>query len=218
MAGPGTESSRAKRYFDRLAPEYNRAFERLGGVVNRFLRGRTFARRMEVLESVLRGLELEGKTVLDLGCGSGQVSVLAATLGARVHGIDIAPRMLELARYSVREAGLDDRVEFEEGDVLTASLPEADVTFLVGVVEYYRDYEQLIGRAARATRETIVVAHTTRVLYRMALRRIMFALQRASVHFHRAEDLVLAAEAAGFLLEREERQHAFTVLVLRRNG
>ena len=214
----GTESTRAKRYFDRLAPEYNRAFERLGGVVNRFPRGRTFARRMEILESILRGLELEGKTVLDLGCGSGQVSLLAASLGARVHGIDIAPRMLDLARESAREARLDERVEYEEGDVLTAALPEADVTLLVGVIEYYRDYDELIARAARATRETLVVAHTTRVLYRMALRRIMFALQRASVHFHRAEELVQAAEAAGFRLKREEREHAFAVLVLRRDG
>jgi 2-polyprenyl-3-methyl-5-hydroxy-6-metoxy-1,4-benzoquinol methylase len=218
MAGSSSESRRAKRYFDRLAPEYNRAFERLGGIVNRFPRGRTFARRMEVLDGVLRGLELEGKTVLDLGCGSGQVSLLAASFGARVHGIDIAPRMLDLARESARDAGVDDRVEFEEGDVLTASLPQADVTLLVGVVEYYRDYEELIGRAARATRETLVVAHTTRVLYRMALRRIMFALQRASVHFHRADDLVRAAENAGFRVEREEREHAFTVLVLRRHG
>ena len=83
--------------------------------------------------------------MLDLGCGSGQVSLLAASLGARVHGIDIAPRMLDLARDSARDAGVDDRVEFEEGDVLTASLPQADVTLLVGVVEYYRDYEELIG-------------------------------------------------------------------------
>lgn len=218
MSGSSTESRRAKRYFDRLAPEYNRAFQRLGGVVNRFPRGRTFARRMEILEPLLRGLELEGKTVLDLGCGSGQVSLLAASHGARVHGIDIAPRMLDLARDSAREAGLDDRVEFEEGDILTATLPQADVTLLVGVVEYYRDYEELIGLAGRATRETIVIAHTTRVLYRMALRRVMFALQRASVHFHRAEDLVRAAEAAGFRLEREEREHAFTVLVFRRDG
>ena len=124
--------------------------------------------------------------------------------------------MLDIARDSAREAGLDDRVEFEEGDVLTATLQQADVTLLVGVVEYYREYEEVIGGCARDARDA-------RGCPRRASStgwRFVGSCSRssASVHFHRAEDLVLAAEAAGFRLEREEREHAFTVLVLRRDG
>lgn len=35
--------------------------------------------------------------VLDLGCGTGSLSLLAADLGHRVHGIDLSARMLEVA-------------------------------------------------------------------------------------------------------------------------
>ncbi|MFD8568539.1 class I SAM-dependent methyltransferase [Streptomyces sp. NPDC059639] len=50
--------------------------------------------------------------VLDLGCGTGSLSLLAAERGHRVTGVDSAPRMLELARHKL--AGRD--AEFRLGD------------------------------------------------------------------------------------------------------
>ncbi|MFI5659615.1 class I SAM-dependent methyltransferase [Streptomyces sp. NPDC051684] len=50
--------------------------------------------------------------VLDLGCGTGSLSLLAAERGHRVTGVDSAPRMLELARRKL--AGRD--AEFLLGD------------------------------------------------------------------------------------------------------
>jgi 2-polyprenyl-3-methyl-5-hydroxy-6-metoxy-1,4-benzoquinol methylase len=42
--------------------------------------------------------ELEGKTILDVGCGNGQYSVFFALLGANVYGIDISQVGIEVAR------------------------------------------------------------------------------------------------------------------------
>ena len=41
--------------------------------------------------------------MLDLGCGTGSLSLLAAERGHRVTGIDSAPRMLELARRKLAD-------------------------------------------------------------------------------------------------------------------
>jgi SAM-dependent methyltransferase len=220
---PGPDRERARTYFDRLAPEYDRAFRREGrrpldALVNRYFRGRTFVRRMEVLEEVLPGLGLDGASVLDLGCGSGQVSLLAARLGARVHAIDIAPAMLTIAREAADAAGLGGAIRFEEGDVASCPLPPADVTLLVGVVEYYREFEGLVRRAAAATRRTLVLAHTNRVRYRMLLRRLLFSLQGGRVYFHPMKEVAAAAETEGLRLRREIREHAFSVLVLDRRA
>lgn len=215
------DQQRAKAYFDQLAPDYDRAFRGekggwLNTLVNRFFRGPTFVRRMEMLEELLRRQGMEGARVLDLGCGSGQVSLLAAALGARVHGIDIAPRMLEIARQAAAGAGLLERTRFEEGDVATAALPPADVVLLVGVIEYYVDYAPLVQRAAAVAGRTLIIAHTRRVLHRMVLRKLMFALQRSSVYFHPMPRVIAAAEGAGLRLREEQRASGFSLLVFER--
>jgi 2-polyprenyl-3-methyl-5-hydroxy-6-metoxy-1,4-benzoquinol methylase len=218
-----TDHDKAKSYFDRLAPEYDRAFRQAGrdplnALVNRFFRGPTFARRMRLLEQLFAELGLAGRRVLDLGCGSGQVSLLAASMGAQVHALDIAPRMIEIARESARRAGLAAGITFAEGDVATAFLPPADVVLLVGVIEYYADHGALLQRAGAATGHTLVVAHTSRVSYRMALRRLLFLWRGARLYFHPMRDVVAAGEAAGLRLAREITDPAFSILVFTRAG
>jgi ubiquinone/menaquinone biosynthesis C-methylase UbiE len=48
--------------------------------------------------------------VLDLGCGTGSLSLLAAGAGHRVTGVDLAPRMVEQAREKLAAAGLPVRL------------------------------------------------------------------------------------------------------------
>jgi 2-polyprenyl-3-methyl-5-hydroxy-6-metoxy-1,4-benzoquinol methylase len=216
-----SDAERARGYFERLAPDYDRAFRGRGkgplnAFVNRFFRRPTFAGRMLVLEGVFADLDLAGKTVLDLGCGSGQVSLLAARAGAQVQAIDVAPSMLAIARETVARAGLVERVRFQEADITTAPLPGADVTLLVGVIEYYRDFDSLVGRAAEATRRTLIVAHTTRVAYRMLLRTLLARVHRLNLYYHPLPAVVAAAMRRGFRLRAEHRRHAFSVLVFDR--
>ena len=66
-----------------------------------------------------------GTRVLDVGCGAGQIALIAARQGARVTGCDIATNWLEKARARAAAEGLT--VTFEEGDA--ESLPYADGQF-----------------------------------------------------------------------------------------
>jgi len=54
-----------------------------------------------------------GTRLLDVACGSGYLTMLAAARGARVSGIDVTPELLEIARERApegdfREAGMDE--------------------------------------------------------------------------------------------------------------
>ena len=62
-----------------------------------------------------------GLRLLDVATGPGALAAAAASRGARAIGLDLSPRMLELARQ------LHPAVEFHEGDV--EHLPFADGTF-----------------------------------------------------------------------------------------
>jgi len=50
--------------------------------------------------------DIRGKSVLDLGCGTGEVVVPLARRGADVVGIDISPELIALADERVRQAGV----------------------------------------------------------------------------------------------------------------
>jgi ubiquinone/menaquinone biosynthesis C-methylase UbiE len=47
--------------------------------------------------------------VLDIGCGTGSLSLLLAQAGHRVTGVDLAPRMIDAARAKLAAAGLPGR-------------------------------------------------------------------------------------------------------------
>jgi ribosomal protein L11 methyltransferase len=60
----------------------------------------------------LDGLNLQGKTVVDFGCGSGILSLAALKLGAKkVIGIDIDPQALLASRENAKRNGVEDRLE-----------------------------------------------------------------------------------------------------------
>ena len=77
-------------------------------------------------EEFVRGLNLQpGMRVLDVACGTGNLALPAARLGAVVTGIDIAPNLIEQARENAKREGLT--VQFDEGDA--ENLPYADASF-----------------------------------------------------------------------------------------
>ena len=74
----------------------------------------------------VEGLELKpGTKVLDVACGTGNLALPAARLGAEVTGIDIAPNLVEQARENAKREGL--KAQFDEGDA--EALPYGEASF-----------------------------------------------------------------------------------------
>jgi ribosomal protein L11 methyltransferase len=68
------------------------------------------------------------KRVLDVGCGSGILSIVAAKLGAsKVVGIDIDPVAVKVAIENVESNGVQNDVSIQEGDLLNQASGEYDV-------------------------------------------------------------------------------------------
>ena len=65
--------------------------------------------------------------VIDLGSGDGRMVIAAARRGARGHGVEFNPKMVELSNQYAKEAGVADRATFIEGDMYAADLSKATV-------------------------------------------------------------------------------------------
>lgn len=115
---------------------------------------RTFATYMEPgAVEILGGWQLQpGSTLLDVGCGAGQITIPAARAGVRATGVDIATNSLAQAR--ARAAAEDLEVQFHEGDAEALPYPDAafdTVVSLVGAMFAPRP-ERVAAELLRVTR------------------------------------------------------------------
>ena len=81
------------------------------------------------LVSRLAGCSLEGKTVLDLGCGPGFFPCTLGAEGAKVYGIDTSDNMLACARANAEKRGVNAVMLHMDAESL--SFPEATFDLVV---------------------------------------------------------------------------------------
>ncbi|HYZ19257.1 MAG TPA: methyltransferase domain-containing protein [Gaiellaceae bacterium] len=98
----------------------------------------------------------QGETVLDLGCGSGIDSVLAAQrVGptGRVVALDFLPEMLDRTAAAAAEAGLDT-IETLEGEMEAIPLEDESVDHVIsnGVVNLSARKRRVLAECARVLR------------------------------------------------------------------
>lgn len=91
-----------------------------------------------LVRSELPAGALRGRTVADVGCGTGQFSVgLVDLVGPKgtVYGVDIAPSVHRVMQLAAREDPRFGRIRFVEGGSTSVNLPEGtvDVAFLMDV-------------------------------------------------------------------------------------
>jgi ubiquinone/menaquinone biosynthesis C-methylase UbiE len=83
------------------------------------------------------------RRVLDAGCGPGQFTIMIAERlpEAEVHGIDLAPAMIELARAHARESTAASRLTFQIADVARLPYPDGhfDVVLSSGSMKHWPD-------------------------------------------------------------------------------
>ena len=102
-----------------------------------------------VVEAIGRA---EGRRWLDVACGTGGVTELAASAGADVVGIDIAPALIETAKRRAVEKGLD--IDYRVGDAENLDVDDASVDVVTSTfgVMFAPDQPRAAAELARVTR------------------------------------------------------------------
>jgi len=150
---------------------------------------------------------VDGKRVLDLGCGDGLLTATLATQGARAVGIDIDRAMLRaaVARTNSRQG---ERAQFVEGRIERLPFPDAvfDVVVAVTVLCLLSDQAIAVREAARVLRAggRLIIGDLGRWNAWAARRRIkgwFGSRVWRSARFSTAADLSRLVERAGLTVD-----------------
>ncbi|WP_425099391.1 magnesium protoporphyrin IX methyltransferase [Tropicibacter sp. S64] len=165
--------ARVETYFDQTA---HRTWERLtsDAPVSRIRetvrRGRD-AMRAQLISRLPQ--DLHGMRVLDAGCGTGQLSADLAARGAEVVGVDVSPRLIDIAQARL-PGHLSGRVTFRAGDMLHADIGPVDFTIAMDSLIYYTrpDLADALHRLQDRTRHAVVFTLAPRTPLLMAMWRV----------------------------------------------
>ncbi len=175
-----------RTYFTDRAQLFDTLYEEegIGGqVFNKIFRRPMFTRYVYTLEALGN---LEGRKILDVGCGSGRYAIELARAGAEVVGVDFSEEMLKMARTRAADAGVEDKTTFINGDFTTWSR-EADTRFdasyAMGVLDYIDDAPAFIRMMASVSDE-VIASFPPPTPVRMPLRKLRYWARNCPVHFY----------------------------------
>jgi SAM-dependent methyltransferase len=143
---------------------------------------------------------MTGRSVLDIGCGSGFYIANALRRGARlVTGLDPAPGMLTLAKQRVEAQGASDRVRLLEGyfPQVRPSEPH-DFAIVMGVMDYIEDPAAFLRALRESIRTGAAVSFPSRHWFRSPVRKFRYDLRRCPLWFYTDESIRGLLQKSGF--------------------
>ena len=148
-----------------------------------------------------KSADVRGKTICDIGCGSGRfVAEFAKRGAAHITGVDVASEMLKAASGLAARDGVTDRCDFVLSDVLDWKTDQTfDITLAIGFWDYIADPPERLRLIRRFTRGTFLSAWPRFWTWRMPVRKVRLEYIRGCpVYFFRKPRVHQMIEAAGF--------------------
>jgi len=145
--------------------------------------------------------DVRGKTICDIGCGSGRFVTEFAKNGAdHVTGVDVAPDMLKLANALVKQDGVAEKCDFVLSDVLNWKTDKKfDITIAIGFWDYIMEPPERL-RLIRGLTNTMFLSAWPRFwTWRMPVRKVRLQyILGCPVYFFRKPQVCKMLEDAGF--------------------
>ncbi len=204
-------------YFDRHIDDFDKIYRKnrswLGNWLDKTVRA-SVGLRFDLAFELLG--DIKGKSVLDVGCGSGRYMLEAVNHGAgKVVGLDAASGALRAAKKIAGDLGVEDRVEFLETDFMDyAPDGKFDIVFAVGYFDYIFDPALHLEKMLRVARGCIYASFPRRWHPLTPVRKLRLALKRCAVRFYssrKLEKLMRDLKCDNYVLRKVARDYVVLI-------
>ena len=202
-----------KEYWDKVAYEFDAFYNEGKGVFKRAIDkvfGKGMAERFKLTLEECKNVN--GKKILDIGCGSGRLSIELAKRGARVVGIDFSQNMLNMATSMAKQQRLEDRCTFILDDFVNHAFNEHfDISTALGFFDYIQDPSIYLRKMRSLTTEKCIMSFPSKFAFQAPIGMIWLRSRNCSVYFFTKKELkrlfalelpTFEAQGAGDLDER----------------
>lgn len=143
--------------------------------------------------------DLAGKSVLDIGCGSGRYMFRSVQKNAAyVAGVDAAAGALEKAKVIAADLNIGNKLEFILGDFLDCSFDRKfDIIFAVGYFDYIFNPADHLKRMASLSDGIIYVSFPKRWSLLTVTRKVRLWLNKCPVRFYTKSNIAKIMTEAG---------------------
>lgn len=192
-------SNLVQNYFDRKATVFDSIYLN----ENFFLKWFNLLFRKAIYErfqiAINESRDIQGKTILDIGCGGGRYAVQYAKLGAKkVTGIDLSANMIELSKQLAQQEEVADKCNFIKTNFLDFDTSEKfDVIIAMGVFDYIDNPTQFLEKMIAVSNHKIIASFPGESFLRMYIRKLRYKYKKCPVFFYSEAKLNQIAEISG---------------------
>jgi len=184
---------KVKQYFEVGAKDFDDIYNWMSGTQDKTLKrliNKLFRKGMvERFKLALEECE-PNKTILDVGCGSGRITIALAELGAHITGIDYSLQMIELAKEYLKKYEIENNTKLNIKFIYSNfiqnynSAEKFDVSLALGVTDYIQNPIPLLLKMKDLSKERLIVSYPAKFTIQMPLRKIWLWTKKCPVYFY----------------------------------
>jgi len=167
-------------FFDKYAVDFDSIYGPQNNFFDKFI-NEHFRKCMKIrfIKTIEGCSPVDGKSVIDIGCGAGQyVRALVKKGAGYVYGIDFAQGMIDLARKNAVCDGIESKCKFDLVDFLADPIPGTfDYAVVMGFMDYMKEPKAVVKKVLSFT--------TSRAFFSFPANGGILAWQRKLRYLHR---------------------------------
>jgi 2-polyprenyl-3-methyl-5-hydroxy-6-metoxy-1,4-benzoquinol methylase len=203
-------------YWSRRAEKFDAIYSGRKGAASRLWDRLTRRNIVERFRFTLRAVgPVDGRRILDVGCGSGRYCVeLAAGGEAEVVGVDLAPGMLAVAERLAAQRGVGSRCRFIRTDILKYKAAEPfDHIVAMGFFDYVLQPRAVLSHLRTLADGNLIASFPCRLSGRAPFRMLWLRARGCYVRFYGRSEVEALCALAGFEVRTLVRRGPIYLLI-----